>query len=83
MALINQEVIPPKKEHLTVRLDPELVRQLECYCRFIQSCQNYVIEQLLSYTMRRDREFQDWLAKHGTTAGEDGAPAHAADANER
>ncbi len=45
MPLIEQEIIPPKKEQFTLRLDPELMELVECYARFIHSGQNYVIEQ--------------------------------------
>lgn len=67
MALIDKEFIPPKKEQINIRLDPELLDLLECYCRFIQSAQNYVVEQSLGYTFRRDREFQQRLLKNRTT----------------
>ena len=67
MPLIEQEFIAPKKEQFTLRLDPELMELLECYSRFIQSGQNYVIEQSLRYTFRRDRDFQEWLLKNRTT----------------
>lgn len=83
MAIIRKEFIPPKKEQVTIRLDPDVLRRLDLYCRFIESCQNYVIEQSLEYTFNKDRDFHDWLLKNGTTAGEEGAHANAADANKR
>jgi len=83
MAIIRKELIPPKKEQVTIRLDPDVLRRLDLYCRFIESCQNYVVEQSLEYAFNKDRDFQDWLLKNGTTAGEDGAQAHASDGTGR
>ena len=83
MAIIRKERIPPKKGQVTIRLDPDVLRRLDLYCRFIESGQNYVVGQSLEYTFNRDRDFQDWLLKNGTTAGDDGAQAHTLDANGR
>ncbi len=70
MALIDKEVIPPKKEHLTARIDPDLLQTLNHYCRFIQSSQNYVIEQSLRYMFAKDRDFQLWMNTQGATEEE-------------
>ena len=40
MALIEKEVVPPKKEQISIRLNPETIEMLELYCRFIESSQN-------------------------------------------
>ena len=69
MALIEKQVVLAKKEKLSVRLDPRTVELLERYAAFIESSLHYVIEQSLAYTFRKDREFQDWLERTGTTAG--------------
>jgi hypothetical protein len=83
MPLIEKEFVPPKKEQCKVRLDPDVMDLLESYCRFMESSQNYVLERLLRYGFNRDRDFQVWLQKNRTTAGEDEDRAHAADTNER
>ena len=70
MALILKEPVLPKKEQLNIRLDPEVIEKLESYCTFIESTQNYVIQQLLLYTFRKDKEFQRYLEVHGTTRRE-------------
>lgn len=83
MAIIRKESIPPKKEQVTIRLDPDVLRRLDLYCRFIESCQNYVVEQSLKYTFNKDRHFQDWLLKKGTTGADDREQTHASEANGR
>jgi len=83
MAIIRKESIPPRKVQLTIRLDPDVLRRLSLYCCFIESCQNYVVEQSLKHTFNKDRHFQDWLLINGTTGGDDGAQTYAVDANER
>src|SRR5438093_13643447 len=78
MALIEKQVVLAKKEQLSVRLDPRTVELLERYAAFIESSLHYLIEQSLAYTFRKDREFQDWLERNGTTAGV--SPAESRDA---
>lgn len=67
MAMIAKEIIPPKKEQATVRLNPDVMMQLEACCRFISSSSNHVVERALLHVFTRDREFQEWLRAHGTT----------------
>jgi hypothetical protein len=71
MAIIAKEIIPPKKEQATVRLNPEVMTQLEAYCRFISSSSNHVVERALLHVFNRDREFQTWLRIQETTGGDD------------
>ena len=80
MALIEKQVVLAKKEKLSVRLDPRTVELLERYAAFIESSLHYVIEQSLAYTFRKDREFQDWLERTGTTAA-GVSPAESRDAS--
>ncbi len=70
MAIIAKEIIPPKKEQATVRLNPDVMTQLEAYCRFISSSSNHVVERALLHVFNRDREFQDWLRTQETTGGD-------------
>ncbi|MBM3790237.1 MAG: hypothetical protein FJW35_07775 [Acidobacteria bacterium] len=67
MPLIPVEPVPPKKEQLNLRLNPDLLALLESYCEFISSTQNYVIEQAILHVFRRDRDFREWLRTHGPT----------------
>ena len=71
MAIIAKEIIPPKKEQATIRLNPDVMTQLEAYCRFISSSNNHVVERALLHVFNRDREFQDWLRIQETTGGDD------------
>ena len=65
MPLIEREFIPPKKEQLNIRLAPDVLETLNRYCVFLNSSQNYVVEQALGYMFGKDREFQAWLAAQG------------------
>ena len=69
MALIEKEAPVIKKEQLNVRVDPGVARMLRSYCEFIESGQHHVVEQALEYTFGKDKEFQAWLKRNGTTKG--------------
>jgi hypothetical protein len=68
MALIAKECVPPKREQINIRLNPDVREMLDEYCRFIESSQNYVVEQSLRCTFDKDRAFQEWLTHNETTA---------------
>jgi hypothetical protein len=61
MPLIPQQI---KKErgHLQMRIDVDVLGDLESYCRFIHSSRDFVVENALQYLFKKDREFQEWLA---------------------
>ena len=66
MPLIPQQI---KKErgHLQIRIDVDVLGDLESYCRFIHSSRDFVVENALQYLFKKDREFQEWMAAgHGT-----------------
>lgn len=69
MALIQKEFVPPKKEQISIRLNPDTLELLEQYCRFIESTANYVVEASLRLTFTKDRSFQEWLIHNRTTGG--------------
>ena len=69
MPLIEREFIPPKKEQLNIRLAPDVLETLNRYCVFLNSSQNYVVEQALGYMFGKDREFQTWLATQDVSPG--------------
>jgi hypothetical protein len=62
-------VIPkqPKKEReqITIKLDREVLQNLEHYCRYLESSRDYVINQCLAFIFRKDRAFSEWLAGQG------------------
>ncbi len=67
MPLIEREFIPPKKEQLNVRVDPDVVEMLNRYAAFLNSGQRYVVEQALRYMFAKDSDFQTWLSTQETT----------------
>jgi hypothetical protein len=62
-------VIPkqPKKERdqITIKLDRDVLQNLEHYCLYLESSRDYVINQCLAFIFRKDRAFSDWLAGQG------------------
>jgi hypothetical protein len=62
-------VIPkqPKKEReqITIKLDRDVLQNLEHYCRYLESSRDYVINQCLVFIFRKDRQFAEWLAGQG------------------
>ena len=66
-------VIPkqPKKERdqITIKLDRDVLQNLEHYCRYLESSRDYVINQCLVFIFRKDRQFTEWLAGQGLTVG--------------
>ncbi|MGH9486997.1 MAG: hypothetical protein ACRD04_05340 [Terriglobales bacterium] len=67
MALIQQQI---KKErgHLQMRIDADVLADLESYCRFIHSSRDFVVENILAFMFKKDRDFQDWLAAQQAAA---------------
>lgn len=63
-----ETVIPrqPKKERdqITIKLDRDVLQNLEHYCRYLDSSRDYVINQCLVFIFRKDRPFADWLSSH-------------------
>jgi hypothetical protein len=53
------------KERVEVKLDQNLVRQLELYCQYLDSDRDYVISQALTIAFKKDTGFDSWLAARG------------------
>ena len=51
------------REAVTVKLDKATVDQLKLYAEFIDSTQEHVVNEALSLTFKKDREFQEWTEK--------------------
>jgi len=49
----------PKKEwdHITIRLDCDVVQTQDHYCRYLESGRDYVINQRLTFVFRKDKPF--------------------------
>ena len=67
MSLIAPQPKAPEKEQLTVRLERRTHELLKRYCEFIESTQDYVLNQALVFTFQRDKAFNDWLSSNPDT----------------
>ena len=57
----------PKKEReqIAIKLDRDVLRSLEQYCRYLDSSRDYVIGAALEFIFRKDKHFADWVQGHG------------------
>lgn len=62
MPLIQTQ-LKKNREAVTVKLDRTIIDQLKLYAEFIDSTQEYVVNEALALTFKRDKEFQKWLEK--------------------
>jgi hypothetical protein len=53
--------IKRERDRVEVKLDLELVRQLERYCQYLESDRDYVISQALTIAFNKDKDFAEWL----------------------
>lgn len=60
MSLIPKQV-KITKEAITVKLAADVAASLRLYAEFIDSTQEYVVNEALSRTFQRDKKFQEWL----------------------
>jgi hypothetical protein len=67
MSVIHRQPKRAKKESLSVRLTPQVMRSLERYCEFIDSGAHHVVEEALKFTFGKDKDFQSWLERKGVT----------------
>ncbi len=56
--------IKPIRERVEVKLDRELVLELERFCEYLESDRDYVIAQALSVVFRKDKGFAAWQQSH-------------------
>ena len=68
MPLIPPQVKPPARVPITHRLPEETVALLKRYAQFLDSTQEYVVNETLSMAFRRDKEFQTWLKAAGPSS---------------
>jgi hypothetical protein len=77
MALIPKVEPKQEKKVVSARLDEEAHTMLQRYAAFLGGATHeYIIGESLKRLFRRDKEFNQWLAKN-----ESGSPAHS-DAND-
>ena len=65
MPFIPRQVKPPARVPITCKLPEETATLLKRYAEFLDSTQEYVVNETLLVAFRRDREFQDWLGVAG------------------
>ena len=62
MPFIPRQVKPPARQAITCRLPEETAILLKRYADFLDSTQEYVVNETLLVAFRRDKEFQEWMA---------------------
>lgn len=62
MPFIPRQVKPPARQVITCKLPEETATLLKRYAEFLDSTQEYVVNETLLVAFRRDKEFQAWLA---------------------
>ncbi len=55
------------RERVEAKLDENLVRALEQYCKYLDSDRDYVITQALLIAFKKDAGFNEWLASQSTS----------------
>lgn len=65
MPFIPRQVKPPARVPITCKLPEETATLLKRYAEFLDSTQEYVVNETLLVAFRRDKEFQDWLGAAG------------------
>lgn len=68
MPLIPRQVKAPPRVAITCKVPEETATLLKRYAQFLDSTQEYVVNETLCLAFRRDREFQVWLASTPTVA---------------
>jgi hypothetical protein len=72
MPFIPRQVKPPARQVITCRLPEETATLLKRYADFLDSTQEYVVNETLLVAFRRDKEFQAWLAATPTVSPQQG-----------
>ena len=82
MATVIPKQLKKQRDQITIRLDRDVIENLEHYCRYLESARDYVINQCLAFIFRKDKAFQLWLAgeKSGSPANAEGSNAKPANA---
>lgn len=64
MSLIAPQAKATAKDQLTVRLERPVNQLLKRYSTFIESSQDYVLNQALFFFFQKDKEFAKWLERN-------------------
>jgi hypothetical protein len=65
MASVIPKQLKKDRDQITIKLDRDVLQNLEHYCRYLDSSRDYVINQCLVFIFRKDRTFSDWLGGQG------------------
>ena len=71
MPFIARQVKAPPRVAITCKLPEETATLLKRYAEFLDSTQEYVVNETLCLAFRRDKEFQVWLASTPTLTPRD------------
>jgi hypothetical protein len=77
MPFIPRQVKPPPRLVITCKLPQETATLLKRYALFLDSTQEYVVNETLCVAFRRDKEFQAWLASSPAGDAQDDSQAGA------
>ena len=69
MALIPKQE-KTQRNHVQLRIGDDVLAELDRYCQFIESPRDYVVENILAFAFKKDRDFQEWLARSLTAPAE-------------
>jgi len=75
MPFIPRQVKPPARLAITCKLPEETATLLKRYAQFLDSTQEYVVNETLCVAFRRDKEFQTWLASQAAHETSHASPA--------
>jgi hypothetical protein len=65
MAPVIPKQTKKERDQITIRLDRDVLKTLEHYCRYLESGWDYVINKCLAFIFRKDKPFAMWLAQQG------------------
>lgn len=68
MPLIAPQAKATAKDQLTVRLERPVNQLLKRYSTFVESSQDYVLNQALSFFFQKDKDFNEWLDRNPDSA---------------
>ena len=74
MALIPKQE-KKQRTHVQLRLGDDVLADLDRYCQFIDSARDYVVENILVFAFKKDRDFQDWLTSNPAGQGSAATPS--------
>jgi predicted transcriptional regulator len=60
MPLLTKPADREPKRNVTIRMERELIADLDAYCEFIRAGRQTVIREALAYAFQNDAEFRAW-----------------------